>query len=140
MFAMRYLPSLFLPSRLPWHSIVWSKNTTFLAAKAVKSLCMFFCSLYPSFFFSFWFISPSCVDFVFLLPKFKHLKNRSVGYAFSSFYFFFLTYAVLFPSMTKQHRQERASGLPACAMIQQVVKGRNVFFFGKGWERKGRHV
>lgn len=36
--------------------------------------------------------------------------------------------------MTKQHRQEQLSGLPACAMIQQVVKGRNAFFF---WERVG---
>jgi len=42
--------------------------------------------------------------------------------------------------MTKQHGQERVSGLPACAMIQQVVKGRNAVFFGKGREREGEHV
>lgn len=56
------------------------------------------------------------------------------------FFFPFVTYIALFSSMTKQHRQDPAPGLPACAMIQQVVKGRNVFFFGKGWERNGKRV
>lgn len=58
----------------------------------------------------------------------------------SSFFFSFVTYMALFSSMTKQHRQDPAPGLPACAMIQQVVKRRNVFFFGKGWERNGKYA
>lgn len=46
------------------------------------------------FLFPFWIISLSCVDFAFLLSKFKHLRTHSVRYAFNSFYFFVLTYAV----------------------------------------------
>lgn len=89
MFAAWYLPSLFLSLPLPRHSTVWSKNITFLAAKAVKSLCMFLLLLLSLFFFFFFSgLSFSCVDFVALLSKIKHLENHSVGYAFSSFCLF----------------------------------------------------
>lgn len=84
-------------------------------------------------------LSLSHSDFAFLLSKFKHLKNHSIGYAFSSCFFFFLNLGCAVPHDDKA--AEAGAGFrAACAMIQQVVKGRNAFFFGKGWERKGRHA
>lgn len=145
LFVVQCLPSPFLLSPLPWHSIVWSKNTTCSAAKALKSLCMVLLFLSSLYFFPPLIIYLSCIDFVFLSYISSNILKITVQdtlsaacffsfYSFFSFLFKFRT--VLFPWMTKQHRQEWVSRLPACAMIQQVVKGRNVFFF---WERVGEN-